>query len=157
MIRTRTRLLLAVTAPLLAGGLAVGCGESKTDQADGPTELADAATTERTTATTAAPTTAVPTTTAAPTGMGSPIDAATRLFDAWVADDRATAATVAEPVAIEGIWAAARGDYGQYNQCDSAEFDTSGCLFRGAPGTIAFTMERRGEAWVVIEALYSEP
>ena len=61
----------------------------------------------------------------ATTGLGAPIDSAQRLYDAWKADDRFTAGTVAEANAVEGMWATAPGDYAQYSGCDSAEFDTS--------------------------------
>lgn len=64
---------------------------------------------------------------------------------------------MAEPDAVEAMWLTARGDYAVYNQCDSGEFGTSGCLFRGANGTIQFTMERRDDTWVVSTAFYSEP
>jgi hypothetical protein len=159
MIGTRRRAVTGVVAPaLVAALLLVGCGDSASDDADDtPTELADAATVEQTTSTEAATTAPETTTTVAPVGMGTPIEAATRLFDAWIADDRITAATVAEPAAVDGIWAGTKGDYGQYSGCDSAEFDTSGCLFRGAPGTIQFSMARRGDAWVVTSAIYSPP
>jgi hypothetical protein len=157
MIGTRRRALTGVVAPaLVAALLLAGCSDSGTDEAE-PTELADAASVEQTTSTEATTTAPETTTTVAPVGMGTPIEAATRLFDAWIADDRVTAATVAEPAAVDGIWAGTKGDYGQYSGCDSAEFDTSGCLFRGAPGTIQFSMARRGDAWVVTSAIYSPP
>jgi hypothetical protein len=90
--------------------------------------------------------------------LATPRDAAQGLYDAWKADDRARAATLAVPAAVEGQWATAPGDFALYNKCDSAEFDTSGCLFRGSGGTISYTMEKApGNQWVVITAIFSAP
>ena len=82
---------------------------------------------------------------------------ANKLYDAWVADDKATAATVADPVAIDAIWLAKKGNYSLYNSCSTGEFDTSGCLFRGNEGTIQIDLEKRGDNWVVAGAFYAEP
>lgn len=94
---------------------------------------------------------------AAPTGAPDPATAATTLYDASVVDDRATAATVAEPDAIDAVFAAEPGPYALYSACDSGEFDISGCLFRDRTtnNTIQFDMERRGDAWVVVNAFAS--
>jgi hypothetical protein len=56
------------------------------------------------------------------------------------------------------MWATAPGDYTLYTTCDSGEFGTSTCLYRGNPrslGTIDFNMEKRGALWVVIDARYT--
>jgi hypothetical protein len=159
---SRLRLLafgaLAVVGPL---GIAA-CGSEGAEPA-GEAEISDEAATLETT-TTAAPTTeATPTTPTTPTteptplGLFSPEESAQALYDAWKADDRATAATLAEPAAVEGQWATAPGDYAVYNQCDSGEFGTSGCLFRGSGGTIQYTMEQREDRWVVVSAFFSAP
>ena len=162
----RTRPALAALGLGLAGTLALaGCGAAGSDGAgsddveigaDAPTTDVEtpATDTEPTESTQPAPDTPAP---AATTGMAEPREAALRLYDAWFADDRATAATIAEPEAVEEMWKTARGDYSIYSGCDSAEFTVSGCLFRGANGTIQMTMERRGDLWIVIEAFYAEP
>jgi len=82
---------------------------------------------------------------------------AQKLYDAWKANDKATAATVADPSAIDNIWRAAPGDYALYNSCSTGEFDTSGCLFRGNAGTIQIDLEKRGTNWVVSGSFWSEP
>ncbi|MGI8755404.1 MAG: hypothetical protein ACR2MB_05995 [Acidimicrobiales bacterium] len=154
---------------LLAALVVAGCTKSDGGGSSKPhrtkVRIGDAATVDRPTSTTvAAPTTAAtaatstgPTAPPAPEGLESPKAAAQRLYDTWKAGDRPSALVVATPEAVDGIWATAPGDYSLYNDCDSAEFDTSGCLFRGNSGTIQFTMERHGAAWVVIEALFAEP
>ncbi len=147
----------ALSAVVLAATLALaGCSGSSGGDA-GPTDVGDAVAVDSTT--TAATTTAAPTTTAppAPIGLFSPQESVQKLYDAWKADDRATAATLAEPTAVEGQWATAPGDYSLYNKCDSGEFGTSGCLFRGNGGTIQYTAEKRGDRWVVIQAFFSAP
>jgi hypothetical protein len=155
---------LGHTAASLAAAtvlLIVAAGCSSDDGEASEVRTGDAATLEATSptpaTTEASPTEATTTTMAATTGMASQEETVRRLYDAWYADDRATAATVAEPTAVEGMWRTARGDYSLYNQCSTGEFDTSGCLYRGANGTIQFTLEKRGDLWVVIEAFYAEP
>ncbi|MCB1041042.1 MAG: hypothetical protein R2701_07425 [Acidimicrobiales bacterium] len=139
------------------GAIAVGCGGSSEGKAD--TQVDSSAATLDATTTDAATTSAVPetTTTLAPVGLPNQDDVATRLYDAWVANDKVTAATVADPAAVEAMWLAAPGSYYLYNHCSSGEFDTSGCLFRGNPGTIQIDLEKRGENWVVSGAFYSPP
>jgi hypothetical protein len=153
----RRRRLLAATALALTATLAA-CG-SEAEPAGEAEVSEDAASIDSTTTPTTAPTTAATTTApAAPVGLFSPGESAQALYDAWKADDRATAATLALPEAIEGQWATAPGDYAVYNQCDSAEFDTSGCLYRGAGGTIQYTMEKAdGDRWVVVSVFFSAP
>jgi hypothetical protein len=156
-LAARTRLLLVGLAASL---VLAGCGGSGSNAGGdgGDATVGEAATVEATTSTTSpATTTAAPTTTVAPLGLFSPDESAQKLYDAWKADDRATAATLAEPAAVEGQWATAPGDYALYNRCDSGEFGTSGCLFRGNGGTIQYTVERRGDRWVVIQAFFSAP
>lgn len=154
---TATRRTAAIAAALALAGLATACGSSA-PAASSEVSLGPDATTVTAPSTTAAPTTTAPTTTApVTTGRGNPEEAAKTLYDAWYAGDKVTAGTVATQTALDDMWQTPKGDYGLYSGCDSAEFDTSGCLFRGANGTIQFTMERRGDLWVVIEALYSPP
>lgn len=155
-------LLFAVV--LVAAGCTKSEGGSESTSGTTKARIGGAATVDQTTSTsTTAPaattTTTAPTATAppAPVGLASPREAAQRLYDTWKAGDRPSALVVATPAAVEGIWTTAPGDYSLYNDCDSAEFDTSGCLYRGNSGTIQFTMERHGAAWVVIEALFAAP
>jgi hypothetical protein len=92
-----------------------------------------------------------------PVGAPDPAAAATTLYDAAVADDRATAATVAEPDAVDAAFAVEPGPYALYSACDSGEFDISGCLFRDrtTDDTIQFDMERRDGGWVVVNVFAS--
>lgn len=156
--RGASRLGAVAAAAILV--LVAGACSSDDDGGDAATEVSTAppATLD---ATSEVPTTDVPAETTAPlpatTGMASQEETIQRLYDAWYADDRVTAATVAEPAAVEGMWQTARGDYSLYSACSTGEFDTSGCLYRGANGTIQFTLEQRGDLWVVIEAFYAEP
>ena len=88
-------------------------------------------------------------------GLPGQEETAKRLYDAWFANDKVTAASVADPAAIEAMWQTARGDYSLYNKCSTGEFDTSGCLYRGNLGTIQFDLEKRGANWVVAGAFFS--
>jgi hypothetical protein len=55
------------------------------------------------------------------------------------------------------MWATKPGDYHLYTECDSGEFGTSGCLYRSeaTKDTIQFNMEKRGNGWVILDAVYS--
>ena len=105
-------------------------------------------------ATTTAPAT---TTTQALAGAAHPADAAAVVYAAWKANDQALAKRVATPEAVFGMWATEPGDYRLYNACDSGEFGTSGCLYRSEAtrDTIQFNMEKRGDGWVVLDAVYA--
>lgn len=156
---------LAVIAISVGFVISTAACSSKSDGSSGPrskTSLASPASldaTATTAATTSAPSQTAPPTSApqSPTGAANPELSAQRLYDAWQAGDRGAAQTVAEPSAVDGIWAAAPGHYKIYSGCDTGEFNDSGCLFRGAAGTIQMTMERRGTAWVVVEAFFAGP
>lgn len=143
---------------LLLGAAACGSGDDTATTTTGDTEIGDAATLD--TSTTVAESTsssesATETSLAAPVGAPDPEAAVTILYDAWKADDRVTAATVAEPFAVDGIFEAAEGDYSLYNRCNTGEFGQSSCLYRGSAGTIQFSMVDRGGAWVVTTAIFS--
>ena len=137
-----------------------GCSDSDSSGAPDPgADIGDAATVVSTTegpATTAAP--ATTTTLPAPTGAETEADAARTLYDAWNDDDRATAATVAEPEAIDVMWTATPGPYELYRNCDDGEFDTGGCLFRdrSTNNTIQINLEKRNDRWVVVTTFFSE-
>ncbi|MCU1372016.1 MAG: hypothetical protein JWO77_3210 [Ilumatobacteraceae bacterium] len=153
--RPSTRAVAATLIAAAIGILAPACSSGGSDAAKGTTTaVVKATTTTGAVTTTGAATTAAP---AAPTGLPDQEAAATKLYDAWVADDRVSAATVADQAAIDNIWPAAKGDYSLYNSCSTGEFDTSGCLFRGANGTIQIDLEKRGGNWVVAGAFWSEP
>lgn len=163
-LRTTSRLAVMTIVGLGLAVSAPGCSSKSDGGSSAPrtkTSLAPPATLDATsttdasgaTSTTAAPTTASP---PPPAGAATPELAAQRLYDTWKAGDRDGASGVAEPTAVDGIWSAAPGDYRIYSGCDTGEFNDSGCLFRGDAGTIQVTMERRGDAWVVIEAFFAE-
>lgn len=156
--RPFARLLAAGVALALLVG-ASGCGSDSDDDETKSTidaEVGDPATLDSstTTAETSPPET-TPTTTAAPVGSPDPEAAAATLYTAWKADDRPTAATVAEPTAVDGIFASAPGDYSLYNRCNTGEFGQSQCLYRGDAGTIQFSMQDRSGSWVVTTAIFS--
>ena len=148
--RTRRAALVGAVAVLALAG----CGKNASDTAKSQTSVAPPVTVERTTT---APPTTTPTTTTAPAlvGMPTPEDAARKLFDAWKAGDKVTAATIGTPEAVTHIWATPPADYYLYSRCDSAEFDTSGCLWRGNPGTIQFDLAKQGAVWIVSDAVFS--
>jgi len=160
--RPSTRAVAATLVAAAIGILAPACSSGGSEAArDKTATVSDrAANLDNTTTTAAAETTTTPSTTAAPAapvGLPDQEAVATKLYDAWVADDRVTAATVADQAAIDAIWPAPKGDYSLYNSCSTGEFDTSGCLFRGSPGTIQIDLEKRGDNWVVAGAFYAEP
>lgn len=155
---SRPRRVATVAVTLLAVAGLAACGSDDGDAATDPTvtaEIGDAATV--TTSTTAPEPSEPPATEpAAPVGAADPGEAAATLYAAWKAGDRAVAATVAEPAAVDGVFAAAPGDYALYNRCDTGEFGSSSCLYRGDPGTIQFAMTERDGTWVVTTAIFSE-
>ena len=147
--------------PALALAVAVLVGACSSDSGSEGATVGDSATTEiATTPATEAPTTAAaPTTTTLPPTVGRPDarEAAQALYDAWLANDRASAAAVADPPAIDGMFAAVAGPYQLYSGCDSGEFDTGGCLFRdrSTNNTIQVDLEKRDGNWVVAYAVFS--
>ena len=141
---------LAVALVVVLGA----CGESEGDVSDDPPQLGEGVMIESTTTSaTAGP---APSTTLPPTvGTPDPETTAGTLYMAWVADDRSLAATVAEPAAVDDIWATAPGDYSLYNRCSTGEFGGAQCLYRGPGGTIQFSMEQVDDAWVARRAIFS--
>lgn len=146
--RTVAALGLGVAILLAGCGSDDGGGDAGKPQTSA--SVGDAATV--TASSTTAPTS---TTVAGPAGTPEPHAAAQTLYDAWKAGDKARAATVAVPEAVAGVWAAAPGDYALYNECNTGEFGSSACLYRGDAGTIQFAMEQHGTSWVVVEAVFS--
>jgi hypothetical protein len=152
--RRPTRLLTSagVALAVLVGG--VGC--SADDEGSAPAvsaEIGEPAVVES--STTAADDTTTSTAVPATVGAADPEQAAVTLYAAWQAGDRGAAATVAEATAIDGIFAAAPGEYRPYNRCNTGEFGQSSCLYRGDPGTIQFNMKQVDGAWVVAAAVFS--
>lgn len=146
--RLATALACAAAIPVLLAG----CSSSGSDST--ATTTAPATTTTTTEATTTA---AETTTTLALAGAAHPADAAAVVYAAWKANDQALAKRVATPEAVFGMWATKPGDYRLYTECDSGEFGTSGCLYRSeaTKDTIQFNMEKRGDGWVVLDAVYA--
>ncbi|MCB1031203.1 MAG: hypothetical protein KDA95_07680 [Acidimicrobiales bacterium] len=151
------------TAAALGAAMAISlglgaCGGSSDEPSD--TKIDDNAASidaTETTTTEVAPEQTTTTVAAAPTGLPDQQDVVLKFYDAWFADDRVTAATVADQMAIDNMWKTPRGDYHAYNKCSTGEFDTSGCLYRGNLGTIQFDLEKRGDNWVVAGAMFSDP
>ncbi|MCU1496849.1 MAG: hypothetical protein JWM47_802 [Acidimicrobiales bacterium] len=157
--RPAHRLLVAGTLVLLLAAGAAGCSTTD-DDAEPGSDIGEPATLDSTSTSTSTTTTGAPVATTAPPaphGAATPADASAALYAAFVAGDRAAAARVAEPPAIEAVFGAVPGPYQPYRGCDTGEFDTSGCLYRdrSTNHTIQFDLERRGEAWVVTTAFYS--
>ena len=155
--RPRTSALLLLLVASICSWSLTGCGGSDGGSGSGGTtvsvDIGDPATATSAPATSA--TTATTATTGAPVGLADPHEAAKRLYDAWKANDKVTAATVAEASAVESMWQTVPGDYALYNNCNTGEFGSSACLYRGDAGTIQFAMEQRGALWVVVEAVFS--
>lgn len=151
----------AVAATLVAAALGIvvpACSGSSDATKDTTVKVSDSAAVVDEGSSTTAPTTTAPVSTTAAivtTGLPDQEAVAKRLYDAWFANDKATAATVADQAAIDAMWKTAKGDYSLYNHCSTGEFDTSGCLFRGNNGTIQIDLEKRGDLWVVSGAFYS--
>ncbi len=159
----RRRVRRAGAGPLVAVVLVVavlvaGCSSKQSDAGADEPSVGSAATVDAssTTTTTTAPTT---TTTTSPPAVGKPDarDVAQTLYDAWVANDRALAATVADQPAIDGMFTAIPGPYQLYSGCDTGEFDTGGCLFRdrSTNNTIQVDLEKRNGNWVAAFAYFS--
>lgn len=156
MVHTRP-IARSLAAAALCSSLALGavaCGGSSEEAEPAATTTAPASSTTTAPATTTAPT---PTTLPAPVGRPDAKDAALVLYDAWRNNDRAYAAQVADPAAIDAVFAATPGPYELYRGCDTGEFDTGGCLFRdrSTNNTIQVDVERRNGNWVVAGAFFS--
>ncbi|MEZ5176998.1 MAG: hypothetical protein R2746_01600 [Acidimicrobiales bacterium] len=147
----RPLLAMALSAAL-AGGL-VACSGSSDDAGSTATTSTTAPATTTSTTAPAATSTTLP----APVGRPEAKDAALTLYDAWTKNDRVGAATVADPPAIDAVFAATPGPYELYRGCDTGEFDTGGCLFRdrSTNNTIQIDVERRNGNWVVSGAFFS--
>lgn len=161
MIRMRRLFIVpALVATLAFGGVACGSDDDPSGSGTDSTVTETAGSDDTTAAPESTVTEAETTTTTLPepTGAPTPADAALALYGAWEADDRTAAADVAEPDAIDAFWTAIPGPYELYRHCDDGDFDTSGCLFRdrSTNHTIQVSLERRGEAWVVVGAFFSE-
>ena len=159
----RVRRPAVATFVILAAAALVLGGCSSDKKSSGPTttakvEIGQAATVTsgaKTSKTTTSTATTATTAVAGPTGTPGADQAAAALYAAWKGGDRTAAGTVADPVAVEGIFAATPGDYALYNKCNTGEFGSAECLYRGSGGTIQFRMTQRGPNWVVASAFFS--
>ena len=155
--RTRRFATLALVVASAASAIITGACTKSDPESKGPTKLGPAVTVTST-STTAVPASTTTTPAAkAPVGMPDGETAARRLYDAWVANDRAAAATIADPAAIDAVFAAPKGTYELYRGCDTGEFGTGGCLFRNRANnnTIQIDLEKRATGWVVSGAFFS--
>lgn len=154
------RLTLVAVAAVLAVG-ATSC--SKTSNGDNSSQDTStnvnggATSIVRTSTTTAPPASTTTTVPPKPVGRPEAKDAALTLYGAWKANDRATASQVADPAAVDAVFAAGPGNYELYKGCDTGEFDTGGCLFRNRSNndTIQIDVEKRDGQWVVAGAFFS--
>ena len=157
----RTRYLATVAMAVTLGLATMACtknttgSESATKLGEPVTAVSNTSTTTSAVSTTT--TTATTTTLPGPVGVPEGEAAAHRLYDAWVANDRAAAATIADPAAIDAVFAAPKGTYELYRGCDTGEFGTGGCLFRNRANnnTIQIDLEKRDSGWVVSGAFFS--
>lgn len=159
--RRQTRCLRALTATaclsLLAGGM-IACATNANTPAEAAPAPADSATsttgpsttvtaspaTNRTTTTTPPPSVPATTTTSAPTTTvpsvpGNASDYIHATFDAWVAGDRTAAARVAEPAAVDTLFART------WTQADSWTFTRC----EGAAGSVFCIWQRPGEELLI--------
>ncbi len=152
LLAPRTRRFALVAALAITTG---ACTKSDNEPKH-PTKLGPAVTVTSTSPTTA-PRSTTPTTAVAPVGVPDGETAARRLYDAWVANDRAAAAKIADAAAIDAVFSAPKGTYELYRGCDTGEFGTGGCLFRNRANnnTIQIDLEKRATGWVVSGAFFS--
>lgn len=108
--------------------------------------------------TVAIPTTATAPTTTAPklaTGSAATIaDAAAVLVAAWQHNDLAQAATIADPIAVEGMWATPREMINLRSCSDDNGLSEGGCVYRTPSGLVQINTTRRANGWVVTGAIY---
>jgi len=115
-----------------------------------------APTTTSTAASTTTTTTAPTTTTSAVTPVGSPQEAATDFVTAWRNGDRAAAATIAVPSAVDAVFAA--GDPGsiQNRGCNSPPDGSPVlCVYRTGPGELQVRVAPSVVGWYVDQAIVS--
>ena len=152
---------LTVVASAAALAVLLGACTKSDAEPKGPTKIGPAVTVTSTSTSTSVAAASTTTTSAAatvtPVGVPDGETAAHRLYDAWVANDRAAAAMIADPAAIDAVFAAPKGTYELYRGCDTGEFGTGGCLFRNRANnnTIQIDLEKRATGWVVSGAFFS--
>lgn len=144
---------------IAAAVLGAGCSAAGPTPRGGPALNAatPSSTTGAPTATTAAPTTVAPTTVAPPAytptaPQPSPDDAAARLIDDWSAADRAGAAAIAAPAAVQTLFAVAYpAGWIQPRGCTAASTNPGTCTYRNTEtnGIYEITVNRIPAGWYV--------
>jgi hypothetical protein len=116
------------------------------------------ATTSTTMVTTTTSTSSLPPTTTEPakaTGSAATSDdAAAVLVAAWQHDDRAQAATIADAIAVMGMWATPRETINRRGCTTDDSLPEGGCVYRTPSGLVQINTEKRPQGWVVTSAVY---
>jgi hypothetical protein len=84
--------------------------------------------------------------------QATPGAAATRLIDAWHAGDRATAAAVASPAAVEVVFGIPPGTM-QARGCNQSGTSPSYCVYRTSVGELQLKLTNDGPGWLVADAI----
>jgi len=118
----------------------------------------DASSSPTTRTATSSTTTRPPTTTAPAKATGSAAngaDAAAVLVAAWQHDDRAQAATIADAIAVMGMWATPKETI-TLRGCstDYESLTEGGCVYRTPSGLVQINTEKRPQGWVVSSVSY---
>lgn len=104
------------------------------------------------------PATTLPATTTLPTratgSAATGADAAAVLVAAWQDDDRAKAATIADAIAVEGMWETPREMITLRSCSTDDSLPEGGCFYRTDSGTVQVNTEKRAAGWVVSSAIY---
>lgn len=142
-MRRRVVLFLVVSTATVLTGCSSGSGTA----------------TPSTTVPATVPTTTVPPTTTEPakaTGSAANgADAAAVLVAAWQHDDRAQAATIADAIAVMGMWGTPReGIWLRGCSTDYEALTEGGCVYRTDSGLVQINTEKRPQGWVVTSAVY---
>ncbi|MGI8664173.1 MAG: hypothetical protein ACR2LQ_13340 [Acidimicrobiales bacterium] len=101
--------------------------------------------------------TTAPATTLAPPlqPRADPSAAAAALLDAWKAADERGAATIAEPAAVQALFAAGTPATVEARGCSDAKYDPAQCVFRTDVGEVQVRTTMQGGGWVVDQARVS--
>ncbi|MGZ8766262.1 MAG: hypothetical protein ACXW2C_11290 [Acidimicrobiia bacterium] len=133
--RRRTLVIVVVVLVLIAAAAAGWWFFVRDDDSSSPTSTSSSSTSLSSSSSTTSSTSSSSTSsTTTPTTPADPQAYAETLFSAWAADDRATAATVADQAAIDSLFATPSSE--------AAAYTFSGC--EGAAGSIFCTWTRAG-------------
>ncbi len=145
------RSVLMAAACLLGAGLAAGCSPTRQGGPPRPVASTPATTAPAPTTTTTAP--PPPTTTWAPTAaQATPDAAAARLIDQWSTGDRAGAASVAAPAAVQTLFALPYpAGWVQPRGCTAASTNPGTCTYRNTETNAIYeiTVNRAATGWYV--------